>query len=357
MTCSDWLCAAGVAIFFGAVVALHLARRSRPELRWLTVPMALAGLLCATLLVHGLAAGEGAGGEPPRIERTVPAAAQRTKALSVAEIKAVMQRLRPLHRALAPVHPGDWLAHHREPGETFAQYLKAHPAGPDRRRRIIYVQPIGEFSASQRKALDVAADFMARYFCLPVKVTERLPLSVIPPHAKRVHPSWGDHQLLTTYILDRVLKPRLPRDAVSYLGLTASDLWPGRGWNFVFGQASLDERVGVWSIYRNGDPEGGPQSFRLFMLRTLKTAVHETGHMLSMQHCTAYECNMCGSNSRVEADRRPIALCPECLGKLLWATSCDPVARYRGLAELCARHGLKAEEQLYRRLLQAAGPI
>ena len=39
------------------------------------------------------------------------------------------------------------------------------------------------------------------------------------------------------------------------LAITAFDLWPGPGWNFVFGQASLTERVGVWSMARNGDPD------------------------------------------------------------------------------------------------------
>ena len=44
----------------------------------------------------------------------------------------------------------------------------------------------------------------------------------------------------------------------------------------------------------------------------LITATHETGHMFSMLHCTAYECCMCGSNHREESDRRPVYLCPEC---------------------------------------------
>ncbi len=39
------------------------------------------------------------------------------------------------------------------------------------------------------------------------------------------------------------------------LALTTSDLWPGEGWNFVFGQASLSERVGVWSLHRLGNPQ------------------------------------------------------------------------------------------------------
>ncbi len=58
--------------------------------------------------------------------------------------------------------------------------------------------------------------------------------------------------------------------------------------------------MGVWSIYRNGDPRQGDDAFRLCLRRTIKTATHETGHMFSMYHCTLFECNMCGSNHRVE---------------------------------------------------------
>jgi archaemetzincin len=58
--------------------------------------------------------------------------------------------------------------------------------------------------------------------------------------------------VLTGYILHEILEPERPADALAYLALTATDLWPGRGWNFVFGEANLRERVGVWSIYRNG---------------------------------------------------------------------------------------------------------
>ena len=145
----------------------------------------------------------------------------------------------------------------------------------------------------------------------------------------------------------------LPADAAAYIAFTASDLWPGAGWNFVFGQASLRERVGVWSIHRNGDPAESEASFRLCLLRTMKTAVHETGHIFSMRHCTAYECCMCGSNHRAESDRRPVLLCPECMAKVCWATRTDPIARYEKLAEFCRTHGLADAAEGYGKCLAA----
>jgi archaemetzincin len=269
-------------------------------------------------------------------------------------LKTLASKLEPLHTRLGPPQPGDWLAEHDEPGQTFEQYLKAGPVDARGERRTIYIQPIGRFTPAQRRVVDRTADFMGIYFGLPVAIREGIPVGDgWPKEARRVHPSWGDEQLLTGYILEEVLQPRLPDDAAVLLGFTAWDLWPGKGWNFVFGQASTRNRAGVWSIYRNGEPEKGGDDFRLCLLRTIKTAVHETGHMFTMRHCTAYHCCMNGSNHRLESDSRPLALCPECLTKLVWATGVDPLKRFRSLADFCTRHGLKSEARFFQRSAEA----
>ena len=269
----------------------------------------------------------------------------------VARLRAATGKLRPLARKLPPPGPNDWLARHDEPGQTFEEYLASGPVVPRGKRSVIYICPLGDFTETQRRIVGLTADFMGRYFDRPVKLMEGVPLSAVPARSRRVHPSWGDRQILTTYVLYDVLKPDLPSDAAAAIALTASDLWPGRGWNFVFGQASLRERVGVWSIYRNGNPDEGEKAFRLCLLRTIKTATHETGHMFSMLHCTLYECNMCGSNHREESDRRPLALCPECVAKVAWATGADLAARYRSLEAFARANGLGAEAELYGKCL------
>jgi len=269
------------------------------------------------------------------------------------ELKAAMQKLRPLHTRLGKPQPGDWLERFKEPGQTFQEYLKCYPVTPRSKRSVIYVQPLGKFTITQRRVVDLSAEFMGHYFNLKVKVRKDLPLSVIPAKARRKHPSWGMDQILSTYVLDKVLRPRLPDDAAAYIAFTPVDLWPGKGWNFVFGQASLRHRVGVWSIYRNGDPEKGAKEFRLCLLRTIKTAVHETGHMFSMKHCIAYECCMCGSNNRGESDRRPVALCPECLAKVCWATRTEPLGRYEKLSAFCKKTGLAEQYRFYQESIRA----
>jgi archaemetzincin len=253
-------------------------------------------------------------------------------------------KLRPLADPLPPTCPGDWLAEHPEPGQTFADYLEARPVRRSDKLHTIYLCLVGDFTDAQRRILDLIQEYLAVFFDCPVKVNRQLPLDSIPARARRTQPSWGDEQLLTDYILHEVLKPERPADALAYLALTASDLWPGKGWNFVFGQASLRQRIGVWSIYRNGDPE---TDFRLCLRRTLATASHETGHILGMRHCTAFACLMNGSNHQEERDRMPMHLCPVCLRKLCWNLRVELVPYLMKLKAFCHQNDLDPESDWY----------
>lgn len=273
----------------------------------------------------------------------------------VAQLKAAMEKLRPLQKKLPKPQPTDWLAEHPEAGQTFAEYLLENPITPRGKRNTIYVQPLGEFSETQRRIMTLTSEFIEFYFNMPVKTQKDFPLSMIPGSARRVHPEWGVPQILTGYVLDDILKPRLPEDAIAYIALTPSDLWPGEGWNFVFGQASLRERVGVWSFSRFGDPDKDEASFRLCLRRTLRTATHEIGHVFGIRHCVKYECNMCGSNHMAEADRHPLYLCCECMAKVCWATGADPVEHCKKLAAFCEKQGLQREAEPYRQFLGALG--
>jgi archaemetzincin len=145
----------------------------------------------------------------------------------------------------------------------------------------------------------------------------------------------------TGYILNDILKPALPADAAALIAFTADDLYPDESMNYVFGQASLDDRVGVWSLHRlddNTDQRG-------FLLRTLKVSAHETGHMFSMRHCTKYECVMSGTNHLSETDSRPIDACSECMAKISWLSDIKPADRYKRLEQFCRRNRLTIEAE------------
>lgn len=259
-------------------------------------------------------------------------------------------KLRPFAEPLPAPRPGDWLAEHPESGQTFDEYLMARPVRRGDKLTTIYLCLVGDFNEARQRVLDLTKDYLAVFFDCPVKINRQLGLALIPARARRTHPSWRDPQLLTGYILYEVLEPERPADALAYLALTASDLWPGEGWNFVFGEANLRERIGVWSIYRNADPD---QDFNLCLHRTLSTASHETGHILGMAHCTAFLCVMNGSNHQEEKDRRPLHLCPVCLRKLCWNLQVEPVAYLRKLAAFHRHHGFDDEAGWHERAAEA----
>jgi archaemetzincin len=301
----------------------------------------LAAAVPAWLLAQRFAAAA-----PPQRASTAPR-------MTPVEAQRWMTRIVPLHEKKRPNQSGDWLESHPENGQTFAQYLKAHPTRVVDQYRTLYLQPLGKFTAEQQKIIDQTADCMQRFFGLPTKINEPLALDDLPSKAKRIHPSWRVRQVLSTHLLYEVLKPRCPRDAAAVLGLTSSDLWPGEGWNFVFGQASLADRVGVWSIYRNGEIDGDETERRMFLRRTLKTALHETGHMLGIPHCIAYECGMNGSNNRSESDRQPLEFCPECQAKVWWTCGAVPLARAQTLRDFAEKAGLTEEAEIWARACQA----
>jgi archaemetzincin len=248
---------------------------------------------------------------------------------------------------------GDWLYDHPETGQSFEEYLRSQPTAPEPGKRTLAILPLGELAPTQRKIVALSADYLARHFGLPVRTLDPIALGDVPANARRN--KFGSTQLLTRWLLDHVLPPHRPSDATALLAFTGSDLWPGDDWNFVFGEATFDKRVGVWSLFRNGDPDESPAAFTLALERALKTAVHETGHMFSLPHCTRYACVQAGINSLEESDRAPLWLCPECLPKVSWVTSTDPRERLAQPLDFCRAQGLAASAKHFERALALIG--
>jgi archaemetzincin len=257
--------------------------------------------------------------------------------------------LESLHQPAKTPQPGEWRYDHLEPGQTFSQFALSEPTRLTAERNVIYVQPIGSFSDSQGRIVELSAEFLGLDYSCPVEVLPHIPEDVIPSEARRIHPHTNKLQFQSSWIHSVYLKPRLPDNAVVLLALTATDLWPGLDWNFVFGEASLQDRVGVWSIARLGNPDGGLDEFRTCLRRTLKIASHETGHMFSLQHCIHFDCNMSAGNDLEECDRYPLYFCPECAAKLHWSIRPNVASRYERLADFCERNSLQEESRYYAR--------
>jgi archaemetzincin len=250
-----------------------------------------------------------------------------------------VSKIKPLFQLKRPPQPGDWLADHKEPGQTYLQFRAITPSPAASRYSMLRIVPIGTLTEGQSQVMRVVTDFLQPFFGLKLALDPTVSLAEIPEEATRRQSLDGPPQLLTTYLLNSVLLPRRQTADAAVLGITAADLWPGAGWNFVFGQASLKERVGTWSMARNGIADGDVASRKLCALRTTMTATHETGHMFGIRHCIAYECGMNGSNHSEERDRQPLEFCPECQPKLWWTCGLDPIERSRRLEEVARRHG------------------
>jgi len=230
--------------------------------------------------------------------------------------------------------PGDWMATYKEPGQNFAEYLDSNPNIPDDKRRVIYIYPIGEFPDSAPR-LKLIEEYTALYFH-PLEV-KTLPITVMPPKETRMRARDGVTQWCSDDLIEN-LKAEVPQDAYAMIAVMMVDLYPNERWNFVFGQASLKDRVGVFSLARY---KAKKESLQL--LRACKVLTHEFGHMFGIHHCTAYECNMNGANNIREVDDSPIHVCTVCLRKLHHALGFDPKERYEAMSKFYKRNGLDDE--------------
>lgn len=240
---------------------------------------------------------------------------------------------------------GDWLAEHFEPGQSFDNFISITPAKPDRHRNKICLQPLGDFIDGQSPSLEKLKAYTASYFMMDTNILPVLPIMGSKLTIRR-NPYTRNRQILTHDVLI-LLKKRRPLDAFCVLAITMEDLYPDPSWNFVFGQASPQDRVGVFSFARY-DPvfygEKRRKNFQGVLLRrSCKVLAHETGHMFSLAHCIYFQCLMNGSNHLQESDARPFSLCPVCLRKLQFSIGFDVVDRYQKLLDFYKRVGFENE--------------
>lgn len=281
---------------------------------------------------------------PPRRFKAPPDKAGRLAALGPLDgIPRKLRRALTPDAAFAPIPApkrGDWLAEHPERPQSFARYVASRPNRPDRTRRVIYLLPIGAFDAGKSPRLETLREYASAFFGLEAKLMPAVATKAVKARKRRHQ---GRKQLRSTDILNW-LGRQLPADAYCLIGLTMTDLYPQPGWNFVFGQASLKGRVGVYSFARYDPGEGVKGRRALLMRRSFGVLAHEVGHMFGIEHCTHYHCVMNGSNSLEETDAGTAHLCPVCLRKLDHAKGiAEPGARYRRLAPLYRKEGMEPE--------------
>jgi len=245
---------------------------------------------------------------------------------------------------LPPPKPGQWRAVFSERRQSFQQYVASRPIQADEKRKRIIMQPIGSFPGDKKWLLQRGKEYAEIFFDCKVILKEPLPLPKTGWRERQYGKKrWKQYR--TDIFLRKILPNCLDPESFLCLGVTMEDLYPEESWNFVFGQASIRDRVGIYSLaryfpsfYGEEDP---PARSPLILRRVLKVLSHETCHMLGMHHCVDHPCLMNGSNSLEESDARPLHLCGLCLRKLAWNRNFDPLKRYERLMAFYDKWGLK----------------
>ena len=83
-------------------------------------------------------------------------------------LPAVFQRVfTPDKNGFDPIpepRPGDWLAVHKEPGQTFDEFKASEPNRPGQNQHVIYLQPLGDFAPEHSPSNDKLREFAAAFF-------------------------------------------------------------------------------------------------------------------------------------------------------------------------------------------------
>ncbi len=96
------------------------------------------------------------------------------------------------------------------------------------------------------------------------------------------------------------------------LAVTDFDLYK-TSHQFIFGDASEEQRVAVVSLHRlRCDFYGERADPNLLFQRALKESVHDLGHALGLKHCFNARCAMYFSNSIYDTDNKLSHFCDTC---------------------------------------------
>jgi len=240
-------------------------------------------------------------------------------------------------------------------------------------RNKVYLVPIGKFISGVSPNIEILREYCKSYLGLETYLLPEISLTNNSSNfytctiaanqdvniTHRKNPYTKNTQLLTTDI-HMLLQKLIPNDAYCLLALTMIDLYPKDEWNFVFGQAMLTKRVGVFSFARydpnfatnNSGKELSEDNYHLLLRRSLKVMSHEIIHMFGVHHCIYYACLMQGSNHLMEADGRPMHLCPIDLHKLKQQVGFSFSKRYEDLLNFFSKNkGFEKEVEWITQLL------
>ena len=253
-------------------------------------------------------------------------------------LKKILMTSEIYHKPLPPPEKDEWLYSHKENGQTYSQFMSYNLIRPSK-NKIIYINPLQEMSQT---FLDNCVLYCQSFFYpLKIKLIKISNLKSLNIES-RINEYTNKIQYNASQINSKMAK-FVPNDAHCVLSILLDDLYPKPDWNFVFGLANIQQRVGVFSFARF-DPafwgENRPDNYENYLLyRSCNTLTHEICHTFGMLHCIYYNCLMNGSNSLKEQIKRPLIECPVCLRKLHEVIGFDCKERYNKIKEVSKLFG------------------
>ncbi|MGA8573792.1 MAG: hypothetical protein WBQ36_15145 [Desulfobaccales bacterium] len=144
---------------------------------------------------------------------------------------------------------------------------------------------------------------IAKLLGLPVRILRPRPLPSPSYHLAR-------NQYLSTQLLEYLLDGSGGPWRV--LGITAADLYIPI-FTFVFGEAQVDGKAAVVSLFRpRGDAGGVRPPKELLLRRLLLLSLHELSHTFGLGHCRQPGCLMGFSSNLEKLDQKNLAYCEYC---------------------------------------------
>jgi archaemetzincin len=238
---------------------------------------------------------------------------------------------------LLPAKEGQWRFEHKEKRQSYDDFVAFKKEVVDPQKQSISIVPIGKFTALQQKQIGLIKSYLEKFYQLDVIIEQALSDATIPEDARRMRAN-DNQQLLTSYILDSMLAPIKQKNTIAMMALSAKDLYPDDGWNYVFGLANYSKAVGVTSIYRLQDSVVSEVNFKKCLRRLMKI-----GHMFGIHHCLDAQCVMNGSNSLWETDQQTLRLCSHCQRKIHTNNKYDEVKRLNDLMVFFKENGMENE--------------